>query len=222
MANPADFFCLLSDERRVADFGADSGCFGRESRRASCFGSGDSSIPSSDAKSDQPPVASLLAGSSDCPSEGSLGVTVEPASVRDFVRVLDVSVASACVAAIDSTGDVSSSATLLAVALELPKPGRICGGILAFNASKMLPALLGVGAVADASVAGASVAADSAALLGVAASLDVGRSAGSEVTGLGSCFSSAGGSVAPGVSSSFARIFQLSFIFIKGCLLLMR
>lgn len=214
-ANPADFFCLVPDERRGADFAAGSDLAGREPRRASCFASEDSSIPSSDAKSDQPPEASLLAAASDCPSAGSLVVPVEPAMVRDSAGVLDVSVDSVWVSATDSPGDMSSSATRLAVAFGLPKPGRICGGIFAFNASKMLPALLGAGVVAAASLAGAS-AADDSPTDESAASGGGDCSAGVEVAGFGCCFSSAGGSAAPGVSSSFARIFQLSFIFIKG------
>jgi hypothetical protein len=117
-----------------------------------------------------------------------------------------------CVTATGSLAAVSFLAAAGAAALELPKPGRICGGIFAFNASKMLPALLGAGSVVGAAVVGAN----SVDSLGVAASSDVTDLAGSTLAGFDSCFSSAGGADAPGVSSSFAKMFQLSFIFIEN------
>lgn len=83
---------------------------------------------------------------------------------------------------------------------------------MAFNASRMLPALPVVGAAV---VGAASLTADSVDSIGVFASLGVADLAGSVLAGFDSCFSSAGGSETPGVSSSFAKMFQLSFIFIE-------
>jgi hypothetical protein len=203
---------LLPDDLRVAD----CVCFGRESRGFSCFGSGDTSIPSSDTKSDQPPTASLAVGVSECASDSSFGAPAEASSVGEVVSRSEPAVVTDCVAAFDLPTDGFSSATLGAAALEPPNPGRIWGGILAFNASKMLPALLCVDAVVGTGVVGEeSAGADCFDSLGVFAPLEVADLAGSLLTGSASCFSSAGGSETPGVSSSFARMFQLSFIFIE-------
>ena len=124
---------------------------------------------------------------------------------------MEPAVVDVAAAGTGSFAEISSLAVLGAVSLELPKPGRIWGGIFAFNASRMLPALLGadaVAALAGAAFFWAAVLADSVESFGLGGSFEVAESTVS-------CSSSADGFATPGVSSSFAKIFQLSFIFIE-------